>query len=128
MTAALQADEFGDIFEILAENIFSPPGEHGHGLRAEICELLLPIGIVQNIHRQKVDALLRKKLFRSQATASTRLGVQYELRFDVFHGVLRRYESFKVQRLWTRRRNRFSSVESSLAIQQWQRAMALQAR
>jgi hypothetical protein len=96
MTAPLQADEFGDIFEILAENILSPAGKHGHGERAEICELLTPIGIVQNIYRQKVDTFLRKKLFRSQAAASTRLGVQHELGFGVFHGVLRRYELFKV--------------------------------
>jgi hypothetical protein len=35
VTAALQADEFGNIFEILTENVLVSPGQHGHAARSE---------------------------------------------------------------------------------------------
>ena len=35
VTAALQADELGNIFEILTENVLVSPGQHGHGARSE---------------------------------------------------------------------------------------------
>jgi hypothetical protein len=42
--------------------------------------------IVQYIERDEVNAFFRKKLFRSQATASTRLGEKNEFIAAVFHG------------------------------------------
>jgi hypothetical protein len=51
--------------------------------------LLLPAGVVQNIDRPEINAFPRKKLFRSQATASTRLGEQDKWIRVVFHFILR---------------------------------------
>jgi hypothetical protein len=85
VTAALQADELGNIFEILTENVLVSPGQHGHAARAESQELLLTRWIVQHIDGNEVDALLRKKLFRSKAAASAGLSEQNERISDIFH-------------------------------------------
>ena len=88
MPAALQTDEFRDVIEILAEDKLLAFGEHRHRLHSEFQQLILPAGVVQNIDRNEFDAFLRKKLFRSQATASTRLGEQHKLIGVVFHNIL----------------------------------------
>ena len=88
MPAALQADEFSDVFHVLAKDELAAFCQHRHALRAETKQLLSPRGIVQNIEGGKVNAFFRKKLFRSKATASTGLGEKYEFIADVFHSFI----------------------------------------
>ena len=76
VTAALQTDELGNIFEILTENILISLRQHWHAACAESRKVLLTLRVVQHINRNEANALLRKKLFRSKATASTGLGKQ----------------------------------------------------
>lgn len=83
--AALQADEFSDIFHILAEDELAAFGQHRHTLRAEAEQLLPSRGVVQNIEGGKVYAFFRKKLFRPEAAASTGLGEQDEFVIGNFH-------------------------------------------
>jgi hypothetical protein len=85
VTAAVQADELGNIFEILTENVLVSPGQHGHAARSELQKLLLARPVVQHVDRNKVDALLRKKLFRPKAAASAGLGEQNETISGIFH-------------------------------------------
>ena len=85
MPAALQADELGDIFQVLAKDELIAARQHRHGANAEFAQPLQCRWIVQNIERDEVDAFFRKKLFRSQATASTGLGEKHELIAGVFH-------------------------------------------
>jgi hypothetical protein len=42
--------------------------------------------VVGYVNRDEVDAFSRKKLFRSQATTSTRLGEQDKIVSDALHG------------------------------------------
>jgi hypothetical protein len=85
VTAALQADEFGNIFEILTENVLVSPGQHGHAARSEPQELLFARAVVQDVDGNEVDALLRKKLFRSKAAASAGLSEQNERISGILH-------------------------------------------
>ena len=85
MSCALDANELGHIFEILAKNELLTSGEHGHGAHAEFKQLRAPGSIVQDIDAAEGDALFRKKLFRSEATASTRLSEQNKLIGANFH-------------------------------------------
>ena len=78
MSAALQADKFGDVFHVLAEDELVAFRQHRHALRAKAEQLLSSRGVVQNIEGGKVYAFFRKKLFRSKAAASTGLGEQDE--------------------------------------------------
>jgi hypothetical protein len=64
MPAALQTDELGNIFEILAKNIVRPFCEHGHGAHTEAKQPLSPGGIIEHVDGNKVDLFARKKLFR----------------------------------------------------------------
>ena len=73
MPATLQADEFGDVLQVLAKDILTVFREHRHGARAELEQLLSSRQVVQYVNGDEVDAFFRKKLFRSQATASTGL-------------------------------------------------------
>jgi hypothetical protein len=81
----LQAHELGNIFHVLAEDVLAAFRQHRHGLHAEAKQSLAARWIVQYVEGKKVDAFFRKKLFRSQATTSTRLGEQDELVVDIFH-------------------------------------------
>ena len=65
MPTALQADELGDIFQVLAEDELITAGQNRHGAHAKSAQLLERRWIVQDIARQEVDAFFRKKLFRS---------------------------------------------------------------
>jgi hypothetical protein len=86
VAGALQADELGDVLEVLAKNVLVASREHRHGPHAEFEQLLFSRRIVHHINRDEVNAFFRKKLFRPQATASTRLGEQDEFVSGVFHG------------------------------------------
>jgi hypothetical protein len=83
--AALQADEFSDIFHVLAEDELAAFGQHRHALRAETEQLLFSRGIVQDIDGGIVYAFFRKKLFRTEAAASTGLREQDEFVIGDFH-------------------------------------------
>jgi hypothetical protein len=84
MAAPFQADELCDIFEILAEDVTFSLGQHRHGTRSEIEQPLLSVAVVQNVDGDKVDVFVGKKLFRSEAAASARLGEQNK-RLEIFH-------------------------------------------
>lgn len=86
MPAALQTDELGDVFQVLTEDILIAFGQDGHGASAELGQPLLGRGIVQYVERGEMDAFFRKKLFRSQATASTGLGEKNKFVAGAFHG------------------------------------------
>ena len=86
MPAALQADELGDILQVLAENELIAARQHRHGANPQFSQPLECRWLVQYIERQEVDAFFRKKLFRSKAAASTRLGKENESSVDIFNG------------------------------------------
>jgi hypothetical protein len=74
MAGALQTDKLGDVLEVLAENVLAASREDRHGADAELEQLLFARGIVHYVNRDEVNAFFRKKLFRPETTASTRLG------------------------------------------------------
>ena len=85
MSRALDANELGHIFEILAKNELLTSGRYGHCAHAKFEQLFPPSSVVQDIDGAECDALLRKKLFRSKAAASARLSEQNKLFGDTFH-------------------------------------------
>ena len=85
MSAALQANEFGDVLKILAEDVLITFREHRYVTDPELEQLLVPFAIVQDIDREKVDASVRKKLFRSETAASARLSKQDKFIAADFH-------------------------------------------
>jgi hypothetical protein len=85
VSRALQADKFGDVLQVLAEDVLATFCEHRHSLYAEPEQLFSSRRVVQNVKVDKVDAFFRKKLFRSEATASTRLGEQDKFVIYDFH-------------------------------------------
>lgn len=85
MTASLQADELGDIFQVLAEDILITLCQNRHGANAQFKQSFFCRWIVQYIKRDEVNAFFRKKLFRSEATASTGLSEKNEFIAGVFH-------------------------------------------
>ena len=88
MPGALQADKFGDVLQVLAEDVLIAFCEHRHGARSQFEQPGSACEVVQNINCKKANALFRKKLFRSQATASTRLGEQNK----IIHELSRTYQ------------------------------------
>jgi hypothetical protein len=82
---ALQADELGDVLEVLAKNVLVASREHRHGAHAEFEQLFFSRRIVHYVDRDEVNAFFRKKLFRPQATASTRLGEQGQFVSNALH-------------------------------------------
>jgi hypothetical protein len=86
---ALQADELGNILEALTENVLLAFRQHRYRACAEPEQLLFSSRIVQHVQDDEAEAFLRKKLFRSQATASTRLGEKDEFVPGGFHFDLR---------------------------------------
>jgi hypothetical protein len=81
----LQADELGNVLEVLAEDVLPALREHRHRLRAELEQLLMSRRVVQYVDGNEADAFFRKKLFRSQATASAGLDEQDEIVVNAFH-------------------------------------------
>jgi hypothetical protein len=63
--------------------------EHRHGPHAESEQLLFSRRIVHYINRNEVNPFFRKKLFRFQATASTRLGEQDQFVSNALHDRVR---------------------------------------
>ena len=86
---ALQADKLGNVLEVLAENVLVASREHRHGPHAESEQLLFSRRIVHYINRDEVNAFFRKKLFRLEATASTRLGEQDQFVSNTLHDRVR---------------------------------------
>jgi len=82
---ALQADKLGHVLEVLAENVLVASRKHRHGAHAEFEQLLSCRRVVHYVKRDEVNAFFRKKLFRPQATASTRLGEQDQFVSDALH-------------------------------------------
>jgi len=73
VSRALHADKLGYVFEILTKNVLPFPREHRHRADAKLEKLVAPCGIIDNIDGGKEDLFFRKKLFRSETAASTRL-------------------------------------------------------
>jgi hypothetical protein len=88
MPAALQANELGNIFQVLAKYKLVPLRQHRHGANAQFTQPLQRRWIVQDIERDEVDAFFRKKLFRSKTTASAGLSEKYQFSVDVFHNLM----------------------------------------
>ena len=65
MPAALQADELGDIFQVLAKDVLIALRQNRYGASAQFAQPLLSRWVVQDIECDEVDAFFRKKLFRS---------------------------------------------------------------
>ena len=86
MAGALQADEFGYVLEILAEDVILALRHHRHVTHAQRQQLFAPAGVIRNVDDFVVYLLFRKKLFRSEAAASPRLEEQDEF-FVGAHGV-----------------------------------------
>jgi hypothetical protein len=97
MPCALQADKLGDVLKVLAKNVLIASGEDRHGADAELEQLFQSRWIVHDINRREVDAFLRKKLFRLQATASTRLSEQNKFVGDVFHNRMLAIDESKIE-------------------------------
>ena len=79
MPGALEADELGDILEVLAEDVVLALRDDRHVAHAQGQELFPPAGVIRNVDDDVVYLLFRKKLFRSEAAASPRLQKEDEL-------------------------------------------------
>lgn len=79
------ADELGHILDQLPEDELVAPGDHRHRAHPEFEQLIAPSRVVEHVHRDKVNAIFRKKLFRPEAAASPGLGKEHELVRD--HGL-----------------------------------------
>jgi len=79
VAGALQADELGDVLEVLAEDVVFALRYDGNVTYAQRQQLFAPAGIIRNVDNQVVYLLFRKKLFRSEAAASPRLQKEDEL-------------------------------------------------
>jgi hypothetical protein len=88
MAAALQADKLGDVFQVLAKNILLAIGQNRNRARTEFDQPPCRDRIVQDIEGGEGYAFFRKKLFRSQATASPGLGEENKCVVGVFHDSL----------------------------------------
>ena len=86
MAGALQSDEFGHVLEILAKHELFAARDHRHIAHTEGEQFLAPRRVIQDVDRDEVDIFFRKKLFRSKAATSTRLGEEYEFVGADIHG------------------------------------------
>lgn len=87
MSRSLQTDELGNIFEVLAEDELLTFGYHGDVTHAELEQTLAAARVVQDVDMLIIDAFARKKLFRPEAAASSRLREEDELLGDSVHGL-----------------------------------------
>jgi hypothetical protein len=85
MTRAVKADELGDVLEVLSEDKLVAFGNDRHITHAEREQPLASAAVIQHVDHDEIDAFFRKKLFRSEAAASPRLGEQYEFVSDGTH-------------------------------------------
>jgi len=81
VAGALEADEFGHVFQILAKYELLALGNNRDIAHAELEQAFATRRIVQDINGNEIDFFARKKLFRPETTASPRLGKQNELFF-----------------------------------------------
>jgi hypothetical protein len=81
----LHADKLGDILEILTKNVLTRAREHRHSAHSKLEQLLPPCRIVDDVDGAKRNLLFRKKLFRSETAASTRLSKQNKWISPGFH-------------------------------------------
>ena len=88
MAATFQANELGNIFHVLAKDVVIAARQNRHAVNAQMVQSLQRLGILRYIQSNEVDAFLRKKLFRSKATASTGLGEKKQSIGKVFHGLI----------------------------------------
>jgi glutathione S-transferase len=79
VAGALEADELGDILEVLSEHELFALGDDGNIAHAELEQALAASRIIQYINGDEIDLFARKKLFRPETAASPRLGEQDEL-------------------------------------------------
>ena len=84
MPGAREADKFRDVFQILAEYELLAFGDHRQVANPVREQPFASAGVVEYVDRGEIDALFRKKLFRSQAAASPGLGEKRET-FGGFH-------------------------------------------
>ena len=82
MAGALEADELGDILDVLSEDELIALGDNGNVAYAELEQAFTAGRVVQNINGDEIDFFARKKLFRPEAAASPWLGKQDELFVD----------------------------------------------
>jgi len=86
VAGALQADELGDVLEILAEYVVFALRYDGNVAYTQRQQLFAPARVIRNVDDEVVYLLFRKKLFRSEAAASPRLEEQDEF-FVGAHGM-----------------------------------------
>jgi len=82
VAGTLEADELGDIFEVLSEDELIALGDNGNVAYAELEQAFTAGRVAQNINGDEIDFFARKKLFRPEAAASPWLGKQDELFVD----------------------------------------------
>lgn len=85
MTGALQADELGDVLQVLSEDVVLAPGNDRDVADSQGQQLFTPAGIVRDVDDDVVYLLFRKKLFRSETAASPRLQEKYVFVFVGAH-------------------------------------------
>ena len=85
MAGTLEADELGDILEVLPEYELFAFGYNRHIAHTEFEQAFASCRIVQDIDGDEINFFARKKLFRPETTASPRLGEQYVLLFVGAH-------------------------------------------
>ena len=79
MAGALQADELGDVLEVLAEDVVFALRYDGNVAYTQRQQLFAPARVIRNVDDEVVYLLFRKKLFRSEAATSPRLQKEDEL-------------------------------------------------
>lgn len=85
MSAALQADELRNIVEVLREDKLLAARNNRDGTYTQREQLLTSANVVGDVDGDEVDAFSRKKLFRSEAATSPRLGEKDEFLCGVGH-------------------------------------------
>jgi hypothetical protein len=78
VAGALQADEFGDLFEVHRKHVLFALRDDRHGAQAEGLQFFTAARVIDDVDGDVVDAFFRKKLFRSKTAASPGLGKEYE--------------------------------------------------
>ena len=86
MSGAREADKLCHVLEILPDYVLLPFRHDGQVAHAVSEQPLTSTRVVQHVDYGEVDALFRKKLFRSEAAASPGLGEEREA-LGGFHGV-----------------------------------------
>ena len=79
VAGTLKSDKFGDIFQVLSEYKLIALGNNRDIAHAELEQAFAAVRVIQNINGDEIDFFARKKLFRPETAASSRLGKQDEL-------------------------------------------------